>query len=395
VAGGVGERSGWTRFASEVLTVVLCAGSAYYFIAQTRTWPAAFLDSGIYREAAQALLSGDDVYAGKFGPPGLPFTYPPFALLVFVPMVALSSSLASVFVFGVSVLALVACVRWSQNYAAGGRTGSWWLTLALSACATVLVEPVRSTLTLGQVNLLLLALVLGLDARGGTRTGWGAGIAAAVKITPALLVVAQAARGEVRSFGRGVAAFALATGLAATVAPSATRQYFTNLLWDESRPGNLYYIGNQSLRGVWERHLPEAGLICWGATCVAALVLGAWCVRRHRRDAWFSLTLAAVVALLLSPVSWSHHWVWVIPCLAVGARHGWRRPVAWASILMLASTLIEAVLWTQPAPPLWSQDMFVLSGIAFLASAALMVPNDEEDAKAAEERLPRPAYFAE
>ncbi len=379
VAGDGGGRRGIGRSAGLVLAFTLCVWPAWFFIAQTRTWPAAFLDSGIYRQAAQAFLSGADVYSGKFGPPGLPFTYPPFALLTFVPLALLPSVLASILTFGVSVVALVACVRWGQQYATGGRAGPWWLTVALSACASVIVEPVRTTLGLGQVNLLLLALILGLDARGGPRAGWGAGIASAVKVTPALLVVAQAVRGERRAFWRGVGAFALATGIAAVFAPSASRHYFTVLLWDSARPGNLAYIGNQSLRGVWKRHLPGAGAIGWAQSCAAVLVVGAWSVRRHRYDAWFSLTLAGVVALLVSPVSWSHHWVWVIPCLAVGARRGWRSPVGWASLLMLASTLAEVFLWTRPAPPLWSQDLYVVSGLVFLAAAALSAPGAPTD----------------
>ena len=355
-----------------VLVLALCVWSAHLFLAQTRTWPAAFLDSGIYREAAQAFLSGADVYAGKFGPPGLPFTYPPFALLVFVPLAVLHEALASVLTFGLSAVALVACVRWSQDYATRGRAGTWWLTVALAAGASVLVEPVRTTLGLGQVNLLLLALVLGLDARGGLRAGWGAGIAAAVKVTPALLVVAQAVRGQARPFRRGVAAFALATGLAALLAPSATHHYFTALLWDSARPGNLAYIGNQSLRGAWARHLPRMSTVGWAVTCAPVLAVGAWGVRRHRHDAWFSLTVAGVVALLVSPVSWNHHWVWVIPCLAVGARRGWRSPMAWAALLMLASVLLaQSVLWTRPVPPLWSQDVYVVSGVLFLIAAAV------------------------
>jgi alpha-1,2-mannosyltransferase len=362
------------------VALLLCSWSAWFFIQQSRSWPVAFLDSGIYRDAARAFLSGADVYAGKFGPPGLPFTYPPFALLVFTPLALVPAVVASLLSFGLSVTALVACVRWSQQYATGGSPGPWSLTLALAAGTSVLVEPVRTTLGLGQVNLLLLALVLGLDARGGPRTGWGAGIASAVKVTPALLVVAQAVRGEMRAFWRGVTAFALATGLAAILAPAATRHYFTALLWDSTRPGNLGYIGNQSLRGTWERHFAAAAPLGWALTSAAALVAAAWCVRRHRHDPWFSLTLAGVVGLLVSPVSWSHHWVWVIPCLAVAGRYGWRSPIGWASILMLTSTLAEAVLWTQSVPPIWSQDLFVVSGIAFLAASAVCVTDRVADA---------------
>ncbi len=74
VAGGSGGHRRLSRSVGLVLAVMLCVWSAYFFIAQTRTWPVAFLDSSIYREAAKAFLAGSDVYSGKFGPPGLPFT---------------------------------------------------------------------------------------------------------------------------------------------------------------------------------------------------------------------------------------------------------------------------------------------------------------------------------
>jgi alpha-1,2-mannosyltransferase len=374
VAWGGRERGGVTLFMVPAVAVTLSAASAYFFLTQASSWSVASLDSGIYRDAAKVFLAGGDVYSTKFGPPGLPFTYPPCALLAFVPLAILPSALASLLMFALSAMALVACVRWSQDYATGGRAGSWWLTLALSAGASLVVEPVRTTMGLGQVNLLLLGLVLGLDARGGPGAGLGAGLASALKVTPALLVAAQFVRGEARAFWRGVAAFLVATGVAALVAPAASRLYFGSLLWDSARPGNLDYVGNQSLRGVWERHLPLQALSVWATTSLALLIVGAWCVRRHRHDPWLSITVAAVVGLLISPVSWSHHWVWVIPCVAAGARRSWRSALFWTSLVMLVATLIEAVLWTSPVPPVWSQDLFVGSGIAFVVASAYAVP---------------------
>jgi alpha-1,2-mannosyltransferase len=366
------------RWAVAVLAVVLTVVSASWFVRQAHEWPVAGLDGRVYRDAARSFLDREDVYSGRFQ--GLPFTYPPFALLVFVPLALVPENAATLLMFAASAAALVAVVRWCQDYATRGRAGSWWLTVALAAPAAVAVEPVRTTLSLGQVNVLLLALVLGLDARATRWSGVGAGLATAIKIAPGLLVAAQAVRSDWRAFGRGVLAFAIATALAAALAPAATRTYFTSLLWDSSRPGGLDYLQNQSLRGVLARHLPDHGSIGWLVGAVLVLALGAWVVRRHRRDPFYALTAAGLTGLLVSPVSWSHHWVWVLPIVAVGVRSGRRSPVAWTALALLASTIIELLYWTSGDAPLATQDMYVVLGLAWLVAAAVTVPSPEDPA---------------
>jgi alpha-1,2-mannosyltransferase len=284
--------------------------------------------------------------------------------------------------FAASAAALVVVVRWCQAYAMRGRAGSWWLTVALAAPAAIAVEPVRTTLSLGQVNLLLLALVLGLDARGTRWSGVGAGLATAIKIAPGLLVAAQAVRSDWRALGRGVLAFVAATTMAAVLAPAATRTYFTSLLWDSSRPGGLDYLQNQSLRGVLARHAPDHASLVWLLSALLVLALGAWVVRRHRRDPFYALTAAALTGLLVSPVSWSHHWVWVLPIVAVGVRSGLRSPVAWTALALLASTVLELVYWTTGDAPLVTQDMYVVLGLAWLVAAAVAAASVEDPASA-------------
>ena len=151
---------------------MLCLAGCAFFVVQSRSWGASGLDVGIYRDAARAFAGGKDVYAGKYGSDGggLPFTYPPFALLVLLPLAALGSKAAAVAMFAVSACALTACVRWCQQYALPNRRIPWWTTVALAGAGSYLVEPVRTTLGLGQINLMLLVLVLGLDARA---TRWG------------------------------------------------------------------------------------------------------------------------------------------------------------------------------------------------------------------------------
>jgi len=369
------------RWVVAVLAVVLTAVSASWFLRQAHEWPVAGLDGRVYRDAARAFLDREDIYSGRFQ--GLPFTYPPFALLVLVPLALLPENAATLLMFAASGAALVVVVRWCQDYATRGRPGSWWLTVAMAAPAAIAVEPVRSTLSLGQVNLLLLALVLGLDARGTRWSGVGAGLATAIKIAPGLLVAAQAVRSDWRAFGRGVLAFVAATALAAVLAPAATRAYFTSLLWDSSRPGGLDYLQNQSLRGVLARHAPDHAPLVWLMSALLVLALGAWVVRRHRRDPFYALTAAALTGLLVSPVSWSHHWVWVLPMVAVGVRTGLRTPVAWASLALLASTLVELLFWTTGDAPLPTQDMYVVLGLAWLVAAAFAVVGADEAASVA------------
>lgn len=360
------------RWLGRALAVLLAGAAMSWFVHESQALDTAALDIRVYRDAARAFLDGGEVYSGRFE--GLPFTYPPFALVVFLPLAVLPPSAAAVLMFLVSTAALVAVVRWCQDYATDGRTGPWWLTVSVAAVASVALEPLHMTFGLGQVNLLLLALVLGVDARETRWAGGGAGLATAIKVTPGLLVVAQAVRGDLRAFGRGVLAFVAATGLAAVVAPSATREYFTSLLWDSNRPGGLTYLQNQSLRAFAGRHSPAHATGIWLMTFLLALALGTWVVRRHRKDAFYALTAAAITGLLVSPISWSHHWVWVLPAIAVGVRLGRRSPVLWVSVGLVAATIAVVELWMNADAPLFAQDIYVVSGILWLAASAAEAP---------------------
>ena len=196
-----------------------------------------------------------------------------------------------------------------------------------------------------------------------------------MKVTPALLVVAQAVRGDIRAFLRGAIAFAACTGVAAVVAPTATWQFYSALMWDPARTGGVAYIGNQSLRGVWERMAPGHAVVLWAVSSLVVLGVGALGVRRHRSDPWFALTIAAVAGLLVSPISWTHHWVWVLPVVAIGIRHrADRKALLVASLLFLLPCLAQTVLWSRPVAPAWSVDMYALAGLIWVAVASQTRP---------------------
>jgi alpha-1,2-mannosyltransferase len=117
-------------------------------------------------------------------------------------------------------------------------------------------------------------------------------------------------------------------------------------MWDTNRVGSLTYVGNQSLRGLLAR-LDAPGAV-WA--CAVAAVLAVWALRARRAhaagDDVAGFALTGIAACLVSPVTWVHHLVWLIPALTVTADAALRsRPRRWpaaatASYLLLSSSMI-------------------------------------------------------
>lgn len=288
------------------------------------------------------------------------FTYPPFAALTMLPM-ALIGLRTAIAVSVVLNLAALAVVVWILVGPALRRYG--WYGCALAACLLALLEPVRDTFSFGQVNLLLLALVLSdawlLSTGRGRRAGVGIGLAAAIKLTPALFIGLLLLGRRWRAAGVATAVAAAATGLAAWAAPDASRFYWSEALWDTNRIGRLAYVSNQSLQGVLARLAApgEPSRAVWAATALLILCVWAWRTSWALADedwtAAFALT--GLAACLLSPITWVHHLVWLLPSFAV-LLHRHRARVAAA----LYAVLCSSVVW------LWFDDSSGLDG--FLGS---------------------------
>ncbi|MEU6512063.1 glycosyltransferase 87 family protein [Streptomyces sp. NPDC046942] len=252
------------------------------------------------------------------------FTYPPFAALAMLPLALLGRTTAIALSLLVNLAAL-AMVLWIL--AGSGRRRHGWYRWSLALCALALFEPLRDTFSFGQVNLVLLALVLGdcrlLTSGRGRWAGAGIGLAAAVKLTPALFIGLLLLAGRRRAAGVGTAVAVAASALAAWADPSASRFYWTDALWDTSRVGRLAYVSNQSLQGVLAR-LGETGRPLWATAVLLTLCVWAWRARRAVTagdwTAAFALTGAA--ACLVSPITWVHHLVWLLPSFAVLVRAG-------------------------------------------------------------------------
>jgi alpha-1,2-mannosyltransferase len=227
--------------------------------------------------------------------------------------------------------------------------GIWLLPLALVA------EPVRETLAFGQINIILMALVLAdtLTRRPLLPRGVLIGLAAAIKLTPAVFIlvflVQRQWRHAATTFLAGVG-FTLA---AAVVSLDNSLTYWLNTLRDTSRIGNEAYASNQSVRGLLAR-LAEPGEQAPGvvwlvlvAVCLGLIIAAMARVAGAGGGPLGVVLVAATVALVCSPVSWSHHWVWLLPVgLALGVV-AWQRRSAVAAVL--AGLIVVAVL----APPHW------------------------------------------
>ncbi|WP_072481886.1 glycosyltransferase 87 family protein [Amycolatopsis australiensis] len=348
------------------------------------------LDLEVYLGGAKALAeqgSPYDAWVPTTHRIQLPFTYTPFAAAAFLPGTLLPFavtmklvSIASIVATGVVAYLYVATLNGSLTDASKvtGRVAAALVAIG-AQLAGALLEPVRSTLGFGQINALLMVMVV-LDVllpgdRKRTK-GLLIGIAAAIKLTPAVFVVYFLVRRDFRSAARVVAGFVAAGALLWLIRPSASVTYWTKLVFDAGRIGGVDYVGNQSLHGLVTRAgLPE---IVWllAALAVMALVV----VIIARSEPVLALTACALGGLLVSPISWTHHWTWCVPVLVLAGWYAWRfdRAVRWvaAAVVVTGLTLfIVGPMWFAPRPApsagWWlATESYELFGLVLLISAA-------------------------
>lgn len=306
-----------------------------------------FPDLHVYRYAGEAVLDGADVYASDDPVTGYPFTYPPFAALVLVPLALLPGWLAAGLWTGLSAACLAAAVVVVRR-ALGRRTPAWLVVLVTAGALAL--EPVWQNLSFGQVNtLLMLALLLDLLRVEGRTSGVLVGLAAGLKLTPLVFVVLLVLVGRRAAAGRAAAVFAATVAVGLAVMPGAAASYWTDGVTDPGRVGPPALAHNQSVTGALTRLLDgppptPVWLLVAGPVAVAmVLVAAAWWRRGEPVPA---TCLAGLAMLVASPVSWSHHWVWAVPVALVL----WERS-RWAAAGWTAVFVARPILW----PP-WGED---------------------------------------
>jgi alpha-1,2-mannosyltransferase len=329
-----------------------------------------FTDLHVYRYAGHAVLDGASVYAKDDPVTGLPFTYPPFAALVMVPVALAPGWLAAGLWTGASVAcvaAAVVVVRRAQELPTPG-----WM-VALVAVGAIALEPVWQNLAFGQVNaFVMLALLVDLVRPERRWSGVLVGLAAGVKLTPLVFVVLLVLIGRRGAAGRAVAVF-LATVAVGLALPGAS-SYWTDGLLEARRVGPPALAHNQSVFGALTRLLdgpPPTWLwvVVAGPIALAAVTVGALCWRRG--DRVLGTCLAAMAMLLASPISWSHHWVWaVLVAVALWERNRWAAG-AWTAVFVARPMLWPP--WGEGREYSWSVADHLVGNAYLLAALALAV----------------------
>lgn len=282
------------------------------------------LDLEVYRDGAVNLLRGVPVYDWLTGAPQfLPFTYPPFSALGAIPLALMPFRVAG-WVWSLVQLVLLwwgTGIAFRPLVARFGTRGP----LVQGVVAAVLVQtlPVSDGFRFGQVNAIVVTLCLADVARRvRPQDRWWppgslVGLAAAVKLTPAAFWVHYAVARRWRALAASVVAAATATLVAAAAAPSASVAFWTDALLDPGRLGPNDGVSNQSLRGALMRVGPSSDQAQSALWLVGVLVVGvlgfALSARLDRLGEPVAVVAAVgMVAVLISPVSWIHHWHWGI-----------------------------------------------------------------------------------
>ena len=366
-----------------------------------------------YYGGSRVLQTGESGVNELYAPrDGLPFTYPPFAALLFALLATLSIG-ASSLIFITTALAGAAVVSaWLARHYFGLRRwkdafADWrFRAVALAGTAAILLlGPWRDTFDFGQINIILMGLILADFALyGKSRAGefrWPAGLligmAAGIKLTPLAFGLYFLVRRDFKALGWMAAGFFGSIALSWAVLPHASLTFWTKILPDTGRIGGPGYVDNLSVKGLLlHLGLPDSGftsavwlVLSLALVAVAALVIK-WAVDADEN--FVAVSATAVLMLLISPVSWSHHWVWMavaLPSMAfalhrVPSRDGRMRLAGWiivaASVVAFYLTpkylavMAGAHEWGKDPQTQWQLTVSSLGVVCGIAHAGLLGP---------------------
>lgn len=348
------------------------------------------IDFDIYRMGGAHVL-GQHLYQIHLPHTDLPFTYPPFAALLFWPFTQLPVRVGQI-LWSVSTLAGLAALT-AVSIRALRREWSvrrLWSIAFVLMLPILLLRPDLSTLNYGQVNIFIALMVLA-DLTGvvGLRShelprGVLLGIACSIKLTPLIFIPLLFLTRQFRAGLTALGTFVLCSLGALAVAPHSSWLYWSREVFDSKRSGNLLYVSDQNLSSALHRMAhatPSPALLdplsLLVATCGLALAACAY----RRSSPMLGILLCAATGLIVSPVSWYHHYVWIVPLLAwllLGSDRP-RGATWWA--LGSAALFWAAPMWWVPDPQrgfggplvLLEGNSFFLATVAFLLLAVLLL----------------------
>jgi len=364
------RRRGWLLALGATAFAVAVAGYVAYALTHpTAQWMRP-VDLRVYTDGGLIVRDVRPLYHPHFAAPlydwpgyaNLKFTYPPFAALAFTVLSLPSFAVLMKVSVGVNIAALLATI-WLTLGGLGYRRGLTRLGVTLLLAAPLLwTEPVQRTLFLGQVEIVLMALVI-WDLCQPDRRWWkgaGVGIAAGIKLVPLIFIPYLLLTGRFRQAAVATGTFALTVLVGFAVLPADSRKYWLGGLFvSGSRTGFVGWDGNQSLPAIITRLTGNVvrAQPAWLVADVAVLIVGIACAALLDRAGHrvVGLLTCALTGLLVSPISWDHHWVWIVPGVVTAAVYAVRaRGLATRLALGALAAGIVVVFGAWPGT-LWSQ----------------------------------------
>ncbi|WP_245745744.1 glycosyltransferase 87 family protein [Nocardia altamirensis] len=309
------------------------------------------LDVHVYRDGAWRILHGEPLYTEPTVL-GLLYTYTPFSTIAFLPIVLIPWAYVTNTWMVFNLTVLFACVLLSFRLLGYRLNARLAVVSALLASTCAFIEPVRTTLFYGQINLVLMLLVLWDFARADRSTlrGIGVGLGAGIKLVPAFFIAQFVFLRQWRAAGTAAVVFVASVALAWLVLPEDSRKYWTSTFFQSTRIGDDTHPSNQSLRGAIA-HLTHKPAPVWLWLLIAGLVAvaGLWVASGlyQRGERLLAVTLAGLTACAVSPFSWDHHWVWFVPLLVYLVHHAQTRWQWW---------IAAALLWAAIGAWTWEYD---------------------------------------
>ena len=344
----------------------LLAAAALGYATWLLIWHANYrIDIDVYRMGGQAWLNNRPLYTGGvlFHTPiglNLPFTYPPLAAVAFCPFAWLGLPAASVAITLTTLTLLIVSTLivltrldvWAVSRVAPGP--AWlrrcWLAVLIAAAAAIWLEPIKSNFAYGQINVVLMTLVIAdcIPRRTAWPRGILLGIGIALKLTPAVFLLYFLLRRDTRAALTAIASFAAATLAGFVVAWGDSWEYWTDTVRNTDRIGSANLNTNQNIAGTLARLglSEDQRFALWVAGCLLVLAVTIWATRRvlDAGEAALAVICVALFGLVVSPVSWSHHWVWMLPAVLVTAVLAWRRRNA--ALAAVATAGLALMVWT-------------------------------------------------
>jgi alpha-1,2-mannosyltransferase len=307
----------------------------------------------VYRDGIRSWESGNSPYLGTFTDRRLAFTYPPSALVILSPLAwlpfGLTQSLLWIASIGAAAGAIALVIRDTGVELTRYR---WLLAIGWSCIAVLALEPVRSDMDYGQVELLLMFLIVADILLVPRRyRGILIGLTAAVKLTPLVFIIYLVAARDFKSVARAAASFFCCTAFTWAFWPAESSHYWFRDIFRPGRIGAATFAGNQSWYAIVSRlSLPAStAQILWILLSLATVAVGSFVAWRgiEAGRAAPAIFATALIGLLISPISWTHHWVWVllIPPMIVGSA-----PV---SVTPRVRRLLGGLLVLTCAAPYW------------------------------------------